>query len=565
MLIAAISLFPAYIFAAGNVLNDEKLDKAISNKIEQSKRIYEESQERQANRQLPYMAMRYYIDKDDGEGLKKYVSKYKNIIKPDDFYDVYRIYLEGFKNYKYGTYKYGKTKRHKFCYALYEEKYNVAKALVDLDKLPAKSCPKKKVRTNDYSDLYFLKRIGDEPYGKIINTEAANQFEEENLSHFEKYADIYCYALKQDKFLESWQRVNHYTTLPAARNGKCLEAYFDKMPVETILHTGWVGRYTANEVKTLLEVLEKRNIELTKKQLGLLVEYYSDNKEVAEELDKRFAELNGKEWVKPSDLRASYISEKDWQKLIEQKEDEFSFAKQSIDVLSKLLYYNNFPLNYKETIYGKAIKELDDAYKKYVKSLGGISVPKNAKSNYELTKQVLTDGMAQLEQTIAEEKEQKKIAAEKAKKEAAETKEEKFRKDFLNAFKGNEEKAEIFLNSVNKNIDKNKDFSAMYFPNGAKVCFTWQFGPDCTEYITPILVVYQDIKWDSYRQVFDGTSSDETYNWGYNVYIYNAEGKLIEKKEKTTYGLDVKDRKEPEKYKLIASKGGWDWTHRGGC
>ena len=340
-------------------------------------------------------------------------------------------------------------------------------------------------------------------------------------------------------------------TLKIAREGKCVDAYLNKMPLENLLDKDNLSAYTAKEFKRLLA---KRDVKLNYEQLEWVKNSlgYEDRKEIF--------------GTKKAKIISLGLSDENWQTLIEQIGDDLSFAYQSMSILYEVSDSDNSTLGKQKESYEKCIKKLDDAYKKYVKSLGGISVSETAKANYELTKQVLTDGMAQLEQPIAEEKEQKRIAAEKAKKEAAEAKEEKFRKDLVSkAFKGNEEKAEIFFNSASKNIDKNKDLNAMYFPNGAKVCFTWQFGPDCTEYITPILVVYQDIKWDSYRQVSDGTSSDETYNWGYNVYIYNAEGKLIEKKEKTTDGLDVKDRKEPEKYKLSASKGGWNWKHRGGC
>ena len=591
MLITAISLLPAYIFAAGNVLNDEKLDKAISNKIEQAKRIYEVAQEREAIRLLPpYMAIRYYMDKDDGEGLKRYITKYKkDAIKPDDFYDVYSVkydlgtvYLPNISIRKDDVIKYVDTKIHKFCYALKTKKYNVAKALIDLDKFPKGCGP---------MDLgIVVKRLPKAPYGIKVNNsdwitvwkkeKRLNTFAESWDKSFHKYASEYdsvlCYALKQEKMKKEWEKFGRPSL---ARKGNCIDEYMEMMPMKKLLNDLrgindiLLKPMEAEDFKKMLRV-RGDEIKLDRETLidmktNNYYEEYMQDKEISAFVESQLAAEDERLMVKKADeknkriqqfisLRPLDISEEKWENLINEAYDEFSFGEESLNVLSKLPK-DDLSLDEQKESYNKLIKDLDNAYKKYVESLAGDNVLKKAKENYEFSKKILKNKLALCEKQLNKEKEQK-------------TQENRYNK-LAEAFGDDNEKTELFLKILGKQLDDNES-RLIYFPNGGDISGKKEKSKDAREeysaikyeYIKPVIIFIKDaskeysVKYVHYSDYYDdgipvqSTKTVHVDERGYNMTVYNSKGEILEQ----GFYSNIKgaDRKEPASKYFVAKDRG---------
>ena len=487
MLITAISLLPAYIFAAGDVMEDKTLGEKISKKIEDVKKQKIEKE----NMKTPaYIGMRKYMEEDDGDGLRKYIANYHKSgkhITEDDFYDIYDVKKkEGRKPYK-------RIKEHKLCYAIAYNKVNVGKAIIDAGQYPKEGCRRYVNKKIDYYDYHLVITKEEVPLWKGVDIWDGP--ERDKKYTVSKNAELTCYALEKGVIPREW-------------------LLNDKLPAPALCKEEW---------ELPLKILKKKK---------------------AEEEARAKAEAEAKALAERARMLAEMgVSEEKWQKLIEQSEDEFSFAKQSMDVLSKLipddkeLYHidldeteqrlpeNEQLLIKKKKFYQKLIKDdLDNAYKKYVGSLAGGSVPKKAKENYEFTKQILKNGCSSCEAQIKSSQEQR------------------YYNNMLAAFEGNEERAKYGFKLIEKleelekdvfevNVfDKKAKFKAMYFPEGAIVNYEDEedrTGTHQFEYINPVYVFMQRRDGFTYKtKNMYYAAKPEVRKF---LFVFNSKGELVKK------------------------------------
>ena len=479
MLIAAISLLPAYIFAAGNVLNDEKLDKAISQKVENAKKQKIEKENMKAT---AYIGMRKYVGKDDGDGLRKYIANYHKSgkhITEDDFYDIYDVKKGAYNEYVPVGVSRGKVKQHKLCYAIANNKVNVGKAIIDAGQYPKEGCRRYASKNKDY----YLDINKEEV--SLWKAENLDSKVEENLPvsidfTVSENEELSCYALGKGLIPQEWL-LNDKLAVPAL----CKEEW--SLPLENLKK-----KKAEEEAKAKAEA-EKAKAEAEAKALA--------------ERARMLAEMG--------------LSEEKWQKLIKQKEDNFSFAKESVDILSELLKdYNNSSVEKMKKKYSHAEWELDLSYERYLEKLLGADVPKTAKENYNLVKKVLNNYSAQVEKKKAEEKKAEN---------------ERLLNILTKACRGDKSTAQKFFKVLKPYYYEEGDY-VMYFPNNAEMRISYEGGDEVFLLNKALLVVtlYYDDVIDEFL-------------------VFNLEGKIIGAGYHGVPGIEVKDYKNPE-YNFVWKK-----------
>ena len=624
MLIAAISLLPAYIFAAGDVMEDKTLGEKISKKIEDVKKQKIEKE----NMKTPaYIGMRKYMEEDDGDGLRKYIANYHKSgkhITEDDFYDIYDVKKKG--NIK----SYGQIKQHKLCYAIAYNKVNAGKAIIDAGQYPKEGCRRYVNKIIDpynasKNKYYYLDITKEEVSSRIDENKVQENLPVDRTYTISENEELTCYALEKglipqkwllyDKFpvpalcKEDWRRQaqpskERKEIKELTEKGKVLAKFgvsenkwrelleqrndgksFAKQSIDIILELpNYINvlpnnkiNYYEHDIKKLdnaykeyvqslagIEVPEnaKENYEFTKKileeNLSLCKAQIAEDVQIAEVQIAQKREAEAKERAKI--LTKFGVSEEQWRELLEQRNDGNSFAEQSIGVLSRLPICINLSANDKKNLYENEIKKLDRAYKNYVLSLDGGSVPEKAKENYEYTKQILKNELALVDTEIAEMAEEKKKADIQAREENRRNKLEKL-------LEYDNDKVEMFLKILGKDLDDNKK-QFMYFPNGANIeCVFYDkniFNKDYYDYFYPVFIVIYKEHYSEY--VGDGSMivrtihgfevvSDPTKPFfeernRHHITVYNMEGKKIKDEFIDAESVDIKGYEPDAKYEL---------------
>lgn len=420
----------------------------------------------------PKNRMKKYIENNDAEGLKKYITENASVLKKDDFLDRHKRTYKDSSSHEKRTYI---EEKNIFHDVVDNSNCDMIGVYIDLD--------------NDHiiPEDYLFARM---PY---------------IVSSLKDCPKTMCYVWREkhnmrDKMNETvWDALS----LEPAYKGGCMDIYISKAPIKHIILevSHYWGRIA--DTDTYIGILEARKSDLTLEMVNdlKLEKLNSEEKSYIKQLKE---ELRNKQYSasSPEVKKWNDTVSKELNRLQKEIGDPKNFAEQSLNALlesykidiNKCLT-NDYLKEVEKILSTGGYRGFDYSYLFYKDTLAGEAVPASAKNNYQSVKKLLEDGIELCKANLAQQVKVK----------------------LTTVLKDYPDKLPLFYKALtqNKEFNQYKPFDAKYFPKGGKIHCGRYYSPYDNNYIVPVLAVSQGPqgKW--------GKEED------WKLWIYNSKGKMV--------------------------------------